>query len=431
MQASTPTPLTKRTPAVCLGCTLCCDDVALSLTNRELQFSEQFCEQGAEWFRRQAAAEQATSAVGMQIAGRVATRSAAIRAAAELIRDSRSPLIVGLGWRSLAEQQALMNLALQTRALIDVDWRQPEAGNLAAFQHTGRVTATLGQVAVQASLHLLIEAAPERTHPRLYERLGWDQQSGWRFRTRTLEVGRELAAGTPARAEVICDDALALNDLIWWLRAFARGLEDPGRQCPPQWQQSLEQFLADVRTARGVAVIGGSELGKHPELTLQVHQLVRELNELCKTWLLLTAADGNTAGAESVLTWSAGFPRSIDLRSGHAEWNRTEFSAAELLARQEPDLVLCCLAADDASAWEKLTSEVRARLLKLPRIVFYSGEHPLVTGAEVAIPIAQFGWDSSGDVVRMDELTLTAPQLVEGKRAGLEELLRELLKELR
>jgi formylmethanofuran dehydrogenase subunit B len=49
----------------------------------------------------------------------------------------------------------------------------------------------------------------------------------------------------------------------------------------------------------------------------------------------------------------------------------------------------------------------------------------------VAIPIAQVGWDSSGDVVRMDELTLTAPQLVEGKRAGLEELLRELLKELR
>lgn len=448
MQQPKPTPIS-RTPAVCLGCTLCCDDVELTLAGDQLGFSEKFCERGRTWFRQQATAVRDISAGGIRVGGQAAGRTEALQAAAKLLRESRRPLLCGLTSLSLAQQQVLVQLALQVGAVVDLDWQEPQLGNLAALQQTGRMTATLGQVAAQADLHLLIEASPERSHPRLGERLGWATQAGWRLRTSALFPESDWLNAARPRTELVCRDTDELNDLVWWLRALVRGIGDPAGQCPPHWQGALEQFLSAVRTARGVALIGGSDLGRHPELALQVHQLTRELNELCKTWLLIAGDDGNAAGAESVLTWSTGFPRSIDLRrpalhrekvgssllpDGGAQWNREEYSAAKVLGRHQCDFIVCCVTTRDRDVWPDLPAELQETLLRLPRVVFYSLEHslehPLVAGADVAIPMAQVGWDDSGEVVRLDELTLTAPQLVRSGRSSLEEWVRALLKEL-
>ncbi|MFN6108921.1 MAG: hypothetical protein ACK493_00950 [Planctomycetota bacterium] len=435
-----------RTPAVCLGCTLLCDDVTIAISERgEIHCSEQCCARGIDWFLREAAAERQSVASGIRCGGEPATQGAAIQRAAEMILAARSPLICGLTSASLAEQQALVKLALQTGAVIDLDWHAPQTGNLVALQHTGRITATLGQVAAQADLCLLIEAAPERTHPRMGERFAWQRSSGWRFRTDDLSVESAPGLEAPALTELVCSSADELNDLIWWLRAFVRGIGDPAQQCPPGWKEAFDQFLVAVRTARGVAVVGGAALAGQPALALQVHQLVRELNEWCKTWLLLASEDRNAAGAESVLTWSTGFPRCVDLRGnnpdeaparngrigkGEARWSRTEFSAAKLLAGNECDLLICCLTAEEEIAWPNLPTALREALLGLPRIVFYSSDHPLVAGADVAIPVAQVGWDSSGDLIRLDELTLTAPRIIASERLGLEGLVADLLEEL-
>lgn len=439
-----PTPIS-RTPAVCRGCTLCCDDVEVARTGGQLVFSEKFCERGRVWFQQQAEAERDSSAGGVRVGGQAAGRTEALPAAAKLLRAARRPLICGLTSLSLAQQQALVQLGQKVGAVVDFDWQEPQLGNSAALQQTGRMTATLGQVAAQADLHLLLEAAPERTHPRLGERLGWAAQPGWRFRTRALLAESDWLGAAQPRTEVVCRDVDELNDLVWWLRALVRAIGDPAGQCPPQWRESLEHLVAAARTARGVALIGGSELARHSDLALQVHQLARELNELGKTWLLLAGEDDNAAGAESVLTWSTGFPRSIDLRPialgseqvggtelfhCAAQWNREEYSAARLLARNESDLVVCCVTARDRDAWLNLPTGLQETLLRLPRVIFYSSEHPLVAGADVAIPMAQVGWDDSGEVVRLDELTLTAPQLVASARSGLEEWVRALLEEL-
>jgi hypothetical protein len=54
----------------------------------------------------------------------------------------------------------------------------------------------------------------------------------------------------------------------------------------------------------------------------------------------------------------------------------------------------------------------------------------LVEEARVSIPVGQVGWDVSGDVLRMDELTLTAPRLAEPARFGLANLFEQLEKQL-
>lgn len=418
------------TPAVCLGCALCCDDVEVSAGRGELGFSANLCGLGRDWFCQQAAAARQVAQARPAIAGQPSDYFSAVRAAADLIRGARSPLLCGLNGLSLAEQQGFAELALAIGAVVDVDWSERPTGNLAALQQTGRVTATLGQIAMQADLILLIEAAPERTHPRLGERLDWKGQRSWRFRTAGLAVGQPGdLTGSPV-AEVVCDDAAELSDLIWYLRALVRGNGELASNCPPHWRQTLDELLLAMRSARGVALIGGSRLDWQPELALQVHQLARELNELCKAWLLPVGSAGNQLGAESVLAWSTGFPGSIDLRSKVARWERTDYSACELLRRGELDLLVCCLATGDAASWSSLPGDLREVLTRLPRVVFYSAEHPLVSGARVAIPVAEVGWDERGEVVRLDDLSLTVPAIDSTNRLGVGQVVRDLLREL-
>ncbi|MFO0264442.1 MAG: hypothetical protein ACK53V_22670, partial [Planctomycetota bacterium] len=123
-----------RTPAVCLGCTLLCDDVTIAISERgEIHCSEQCCARGIDWFLREAAAERQSVASGIRCGGEPATQGEAIQRAAEMILAARSPLICGLTSASLAEQQALVKLALQTGAVIDLDWHAPQTGNLVAL----------------------------------------------------------------------------------------------------------------------------------------------------------------------------------------------------------------------------------------------------------------------------------------------------------
>lgn len=333
---------------------------------------------------------------------------AAIQAAAELLRSARSPLVCGLSHLGIADQQALVQFARHLAAAIDLDWQPAAEGFLNALQVTGRVTATLGQVAEYSGHLLLIEAAPEQTHPRLLQRLKWGARPGWRLRTKGLETGDLSAAGGPAIRDVVCADERELNQLLWWVRAGFQGLGDAAEQCPPRWRELITELVTAARESRGLTIFAGAQLDQASQLALQVHQLARQANELCKAWLLLLSENGNAAGAESVLAWSTGFPRGVDLRRGTPAWNRDELTAARLLRSGECDCLIVSLPADGTAAWEQLSADFRDRLMALPKIVFYSGDHPLLASADVALPITQVGWDKSGDVVRLDELTLTA-----------------------
>jgi formylmethanofuran dehydrogenase subunit B len=328
------------------------------------------------------------------------------------------------------EQQAAVRLAVQLRATIDVGWGENRDGNLRSLQQTGRMTATLGQLELQSSAFLLVEAAPELTHPRMFERLGWSQQQGWRIRSADLPCGTFSQTSRDAIAEIVCSDLRQLNELIWLLRSQVTGKLELPLGIPGEWRQLVDEVVSTARAASGLALIGGSRLNGAPELSLGVHQLTRELNEICKAWLLLANDDENASGAESVLTWSSGFPRAVSLKTGEPTWNREEYSAANLIRNGDIDCVIACVPASDSTAFDVISRDLPQSLRSIPRIVFHCGAHPLVEEARVSIPVGQVGWDVSGDVLRMDELTLTAPRLAEPARFGLANLFEQLEKQL-
>lgn len=428
-----PPPSSRRapaTPAVCLGCTLCCDDVSICCSPGKLSFSENLCSRGRVWFQRQADAFFERGQGACRIEGREAGLESALEAAAKLLRSARNPLVCGLSHLSVQEQQAAVRLAVQLRATIDVGWGENRDGNLRSLQQTGRMTATLGQLELQSSAFLLVEAAPELTHPRMFERLGWSQQQGWRIRSADLPCGTFSQTSRDAIAEIVCSDLRQLNELIWLLRSQVTGKLELPLGIPGEWRQLVDEVVSTARAASGLALIGGSRLNGAPELSLGVHQLTRELNEICKAWLLLANDDENASGAESVLTWSSGFPRAVSLKTGEPTWNREEYSAANLIRNGDIDCVIACVPASDSTAFDVISRDLPQSLRSIPRIVFHCGAHPLVEEARVSIPVGQVGWDVSGDVLRMDELTLTAPRLAEPARFGLANLFEQLEKQL-
>jgi formylmethanofuran dehydrogenase subunit B len=428
-----PTPATRRpslSPAVCLGCTLCCDDVGVSCSPGKLTFSENTCTRGRAWFQRQADAFHERGQGACRIGGREAGLESALEAAAELLRLARNPLVCGLSHLSVQEQQAAVRLAVQLRGQIDLGWEENRDGNLRALQQTGRMTATLGQVELQSSAFLIVEAAPELTHPRMFERLGWSRQRGWRIRSADLPAGKLSQVSVGAVTEIVCSNLSELNELIWLLRCKVMGKLELPAGIPGQWRQLVEEIVSTARAARGLTLVGGSRLDGAPELSLGVHLLTRELNEICKAWLLLANEQENAGGAESVLTWSSGFPRAVSLKTGEPNWNREEYSAANLIRNGDVDCLIACVPASDSTASDAVFIDLRQPLRSIPRIVFHCGGHPLVEDARVSIPVGQVGWDVSGEILRMDELTLTAPRLAEPARLGLANLFEQLEKQL-
>lgn len=427
------TPTSRRNstvPAVCLGCTLLCDDIGVRWSPGKLGYSENLCTRGKAWFQRQADAFHERGQGACRIDGREAGLEAALEAAAKLLRSAHNPLVCGLGHLSVQEQQAAIRLAVQLRANIDIGWDAHQDGNLRALQQTGRMTATLGQVELQSSAFLLVEAAPELTHPRMFERLGWSSQRGWRLRSADLPVGSLPATSQGIIKEVVCEDGQQLNELVWLIRTRVTEQFELPAGIPSQWRELIDDVVSTAKAASGLTLIGGSRLNEQAELSLSVHQLTRELNEICKAWLILATEQQNAGGAESVLTWSSGFPRAVSLKNGSPHWNREEYSAANLTRSGEIDCLVACVPATDSSFQEVVSSELRQSLESVPRIVFHSGTHSLVEGARVSIPVGQVGWDVSGDVVRVDELTLTAPRLAEPARSGLANLFEQLEKQL-
>ena len=409
--------------------------MSVSCSPGKLEFSENTCSRGKAWFQQQADAFHERGQGACRIGGREAGLESALEAAAELLRLARNPLVCGLSHLSVQEQQAAVRLAVQLRGQIDLGWDENRDGNLRALQQTGRITATLGQVELQSSAFLLVEAAPELTHPRMFERLGWSGQRGWRIRSADLPVGNFPETSQGSITELVCADRKQLNELIWLIRARVSGTLELPPGIPGQWRQLIDEVVATARTARGLTLVGGGHLNAEPDLALGVHQLTRELNEICKAWLLLATEQENAGGAESVLTWSSGFPRAVSWKTGSPDWNREEYSAAKLLRTGEIDCLIACVPASESTASAStrgnvISGDLPQSLHTIPRIVFHCGAHPLVEGAQVSIPVGQVGWDVTGDVLRMDDLTLTAPRLAEPARFGLANLFEQLEKQL-
>jgi formylmethanofuran dehydrogenase subunit B len=132
------------------------------------------------------------------------------------------------------------------------------------------------------------------------------------------------------------------------------------------------------------------------------------------------------AGADSVLCWQTGFPFSVSLSRGYPRYNPGEYSAADLLRRQEVDV--CLLVGGESLP--ALPAEAQVYLRSIPTIVLDNTSQPIPWQPTVRFNTAAYGVHRAGTAYRMDEEPIPLRAVLPSTHPSDGEVLRAILEHL-
>ncbi|MEA2631554.1 MAG: formylmethanofuran dehydrogenase subunit [Chloroflexota bacterium] len=402
-------PPTVVTDATCTACGCLCDDIGLAVEGGRIVAADRACELGGRWFladHDQRALPVAT------VAGRAAGTDEALDHAAAILREARSPVVLGLTRTSNETVAEALALADRLGAVVDVGPAMASARNLRAIQRVGRVSATLGEVKNRADVVVFWGVDPVVTHPRHWERYSVEPRGrfvpGGRAGRSVIVADTERTA-TAARADAFVAIAEERQfETLWTVRALARGIALDPRRVERLTGTSLEVllgFAGRLLVARYGAWFYGPSLGWGRGGSACIEAaltLVRDLNARTRFVILPLGESGNAAGAEAVLTWQTGSPQSVDFSGDFPRALPDRSSAAAMLERGEADVAL--IVADEVEPW--LPDAALRHLEQIPRIVIAPRATAIHPTAHVALAAATPGIDAAGTVMRVDGVVL-------------------------
>ncbi|HUA70509.1 MAG TPA: hypothetical protein VMA96_05495 [Solirubrobacteraceae bacterium] len=269
------------------------------------------CPLAAQWFADRMRLPDGAPAT---INGDATDVESALARAADLLRRARRPLLHGFDGATVEDARAAIALADRLGALVSTSSPTGVWPGAPAVPLRGASTATLGEIRDRSQVVVIWREDPESTHPRLLDRLGFDDA-----RDRTLVVVDDRGTATAQRAGLGLSwppehDLEALTSLHVLQRGLAIG--------PSELSAELSGLLERLRAVPHAAFVYGPGLtagagGQRRALAL--HELVRALcHERHVVTLELPHAAG-TRGADDVLAWQTGYGGAVDLAGGHPE----------------------------------------------------------------------------------------------------------------
>lgn len=425
-----------ETNVVCPGCGCLCDDLSLTFHDGRIVSFEPRCTLGERWFRNHAVATQPIT----ELNGIATPYEAALRKAITLLEQADYPLIYGLSRSSTPGQRAAVALADRIGAAIDSTASMCHGPSIMALQEVGEVTCTLGEVRNRSDLVIFWGCHPAVSHPRHAERYS------------VFAKGRFTPEGRGSRKIVMIGDADKVADwklspegaepdliipvppdgdfeMVTQLRALLQGVQ-LGDVSP-----SLLHLMELIKNCRyGTVFFGlglaGSRMweGSKPQNTGHIHvaallKLVAELNAVTRFTARRMRMQGDVSGADNVLLWQTGYPFAVDLSRGYPRYNPGEFSANELLERQDSDL--CVIVGAETLPY--FSESARDYLRKIPTIVIDYPNSPLEFTPTVRFTTAVYGLHAAGTAYRMDNVPLSLRAMQPSQYPTDEEVLSELL----
>ena len=403
-----------------VACTVCgcvCDDLKLRVDGKAVVPFENACSLARPWFEGLAAVENAVEPVPMAtIHGRSTSRESALFTAAEILRESRAPLIYGLARSSTPGQRAAVALAEQVGAVIDTTASVCHGPSIMAIQRVGESTSTLGEIRERADLVVFWGADPQKTHPRHFERYSVEPKTG------TLPGGRDdrtvvVVDSRETETARLADRFIQVPqgrdfELINGLRMIINGQGirsgiDYG--LPAEELSDLAELLKSCRYGVVFFGLGIAQQSLGHLVVESLLQLVAELNAHTRFTARRLRIPGDVSGADSVLCWQTGYPFAVNLGRGYPSYNPGEFSAAELLERREVD---ACVVVGSESVTD-FSDAAMNELSRLPTIVLDYPHAECPFQPTVKLTTAVYGIHAAGTAYRMDEMPIPQRQLVE------------------
>jgi formylmethanofuran dehydrogenase subunit B len=369
-----------------------------------------------------------------RVAGQSVTLSNAIDRAAEILRNSRAPLIWGLSRSSTAGQRAAVMLAEQIGATVDTTASVCHGPSIMAIQEVGESTCSLGEVRNRADLIVFWGADPAISHPRHFERYSADASGLFAPRGRSdrqlVVIDCQDTATSHAADAFIKIRRDTDFELIWAIRQILRGIELPSTFDIGIPRDQLQQLARSMAACRYGAVFFGLGLAQRSIGHANVEallSLVEDLNGFTRFTARRLRIPGDVAGADAVLCWLTGFPFAVNLSRGYPRYNPGEYSANDMLEQEEVD---ACLLVGSESCVE-LSLRARRSLERIPTIALdYPNLKPPIA-ATVQITTAIYGIHAPGTAYRMDEVPIPLRRLVPSSRPTDDEVLTAISARLR
>lgn len=411
-------------------CGCVCDDLKITVSQGRISEAQGVCELAQPFFE----AQQSHVDWPTFKQGRSCTRDEGIKQAVQQLRGSRAPLIYGLSRSSSAGQRAATRLADFLGATIDTTASRCHAPSILALQQVGESTCSLGEARHRCDLVIFWGSNPAKSHPRHGERYSMTPPGQFLPKGR---ADRRIMVIDPRETETarIADHWLPLQsgtdfEVIWALRSLIRD------ETPQLWPEgispdSLISLAQAMKGCRSGIVYFGLGLTRHGTPHTNVEALLRlvtDLNAHTRFYARRMRIPGDVAGADSVLCWQTGFPFSVNLSRGYPRYSPGEYSANELLERDEVD---CCLLVG-SEGYHQLSPLAQDRLRNLSTVVL---DYPTTTcpfEPTVRFTTSIYGIHQQGTAYRMDETPIPLRSVFPcGDRDSDAAILGEILAELK
>jgi formylmethanofuran dehydrogenase subunit B len=411
-----------------VACTVCgcvCDDLRITVDGARVTQAEGACKLAEPWYLSQGQRDPPVA----EVEGQPVALNDALDRASEILRRVRAPLIYGLSRSNTEGQQAAIALADRLGAIIDTTASLGHAPAILALQEAGESTCSLGEVRNRADLVLFWGSDPVESHPRHFERYSVDPVGeflpGGR-KDRTIVVVDARPTATAAQADVFLQVEPGRDfEILWALRGLIRGNDPAPGAIVGADLDRLRNLAHRMKTCRcGIAFFGlglsRTHLGHRSVEALL--RLVTDLNDFTRFYARRMRVSADVAGADSVLAWQTGYPFSVSLARGYPRFNPGEFTAHDLLLRDEVD---ACLLVGSFGV-RRFASEAIANLRKIPTIVLDPPTTESLTPPTVRITTAIPGVHVAGTAYRMDEIPIPLRTLLPTPYPADAEVLRAL-----
>ena len=465
---------------ICPVCGSLCDDITVYVEDNRVVEVENTCAVGRAKFLNYGLHRKPKPLIRKNGELKEASIEEAVRRSAEILTESKYPILYGWSSTSCEAIRVGLELAEEVGGIIDNTSTVCHGPSILSIQDVGIPSCTLGQLRHRADLVIYWGSDPYSAHPRHIERYtvfseGRFQKSGWRSFIRRLS-GKLVKKRLSRVAELILRRKLTFPEEKYALPPYFISEEerklvvvdvrktrtaevaDYFLQVKPNTDYEVLQALRmlvndqdlEVDEVAGIPVKTLEDLadlmiscdfgilffgvgltmskGKLRNVDAAL-SLVRDLNKRTKFLIMPMRGHYNVTGANVVFTWQTGYPYAVDFSLGYPRYNPGETSVVDILRRGECDAGLV-VASDPVSNFPASAAKT---LVDNPLIVIDPDVTPTSMMADVVFPSAYIGIEAEGTAYRMDHVPLRLKKVVEPPPNCLpdQEILARILREVR
>lgn len=397
----------------CPFCGCLCDNLKVKVEDGEIIDVKNVCAMGRSKFLNHG--EEKIDSPKLRKDGELVDVSyeEAVQEAVNILNDSKFPLIYGLSSTGVDAQRKAVELAEKIGATIDNTASFCHGPSILAIQTSGAQEASLGEIRNRADLIVFWGCNPAEAHvlhPVRYSVAPEGMYISGKSEREIINV--DVRETTTSK---LSDVFLRIEpgkdyELFSALNASLRGY-DTGDVAGVS-SKEIKKLVEKMKNSDfGVIFFGlGLTLSSGTHVNIEgALDLVRELNEYTKFAINPMRGHFNVTGANAVMSWTTGYPFGVNFSRGYPVYGPGEYTAIDVLAREESDSAL--IIASDPGA--HFPASASGYLEDIPTILIDPKKNATTPFADVVIPSATVGIDCRGTAYRMDKVPLELDKIID------------------